>query len=90
MLEKCWRKGKVQVAFFFRFYSSKQKKEAVLKQESIQANIKLHKKKENAIFCFWVKSSTSAIIHFFGSKIYALSGVMQYIIKSLALLVVYS
>lgn len=91
MLEK--EKSAVCICLFkiyIRFCSSKQKKAAVLKQENIQDGIKLRKRRAKAIFYFCVKISTSAIIHFFGSKIYVLSGVMQCIIKRLALWAVYS
>lgn len=57
-LFECWRKVKGQAAIlFFRFYSSKQKKEVVLEEENIQDHMKLHKKKENVIFYFWVELS---------------------------------
>lgn len=91
-LFECWRKVKGRLLFFFRFYSSKQREEAILEQENIQDHMKLHKKKENAFFYFWVDLSywVPLSFFFFWSKIGVLSGVMQCIIKSLALLVMYS
>lgn len=52
-LFECWRKVKGRLLFFFfRFYSSKQREEAILEQENIQDHMKLHKKKENVFFYF--------------------------------------
>lgn len=53
LLFECWRKGKVQVAFFLSdFIPVNRRKKLYQNKKTLKANIKLHKKKANAIFSF--------------------------------------